>query len=730
MGDPCVSGRGTYRNTMGDVPFASSVRRSRGSLIGRSDDVRALRALIGAHRLVTLLGPGGVGKTALAAEAAHELEPEFDRVVVVELVDAGVPGDVLRRLSRAVLDQSSAPPDTLVAAFDAVPTFLVIDNCEHVVAEVAAELSSLLENTTTLQILTTSRRPLAISDEATFTVSPLPTPEPLGSATDLLAVPAVQLFLERVRQAVPSFESNDRNNHAIASICAAADGVPLVLELAAALVRTRPLDEIVEAMTDRPSGLASKRRDIPEHQRTLAASFEWSRRFLEPVDIRLLDRLSVFVGGFSSTAVEAVDSAASREGLDRLVDHSLVVFDSDTNRYRLLEVVRLDALNRLSEPDRVIAEQRHYDWCLRLVELIDAGRLEPDPENTFSDYERDLPNLQVAAGRALDAGDNDRFLALIGPVAVWWVHYCPPHDPDIWAMAVEGDGVSLAWRANVTAALAFYWSHRGSHDLALKLARTAVELHGEAGDHAGCALALIGVGNALVALKDPPAARLAFEEALEVAIANDAVYPQLLTRVVLARLDPNDPGTRVHLSQALLLAQRGFGAIEAVTNTELAMLALRDGDIGLAKRLSDEGLRRARSHGFTEVLATALCGRGEVALVDGRHDDASRMFSEARALGRASSHVGLVERAEKGLAAVAKPESRPPTVGDLSEPLSVRELAVARLLRGDLTQREIADELYIAASTVKTHTKAIYRKLGVSKRSHAVTRAIELGLFD
>lgn len=704
----------------------SGFRRSTGSIVGRSHSVRAVRGALGSSRLVSLVGPGGVGKTALAAEVVHEMEPEFDRVVVVELSDAGGEGDVLRAMAAAIAGDTNADRARLTEALEAVPTLLVVDNCEHLVEEAALELAHVLEVTVDTTVLATSRRPLGLADETIWTIPPLSIPSALDNDDDLVAAESVQLFLERVRQVVPEFELTPINRPLIAAICIAADGLPLAIELAAALVRGQPLDEIVRAIRERPGQVASSRRDRPPHQSSLSDSLEWSRQFLSPADAHLLDRLSIFVGGFTHEAAERVAVGDSVQGLGRLVDHSLVSFDPETGRYRLLEVVRLDSARRLDQAQRLNVEREHLAWCVDVVGRIDAARFDADPDNTFPRWEWELPNLCAALRRCLEQADLDGFRSLLGPIAMWWVHYLAPDNPDEWLTPFQPAETPVGWRGNVESAIAYYWSHRARHDLAAEFAHRAEKLHREAGDEVGRALDLLAIGNAGLAVGDLAAAEAVYRQCLEIAVATRHPYPELAARVNLARLDPDGPEAGEHLRAALVIARQGFGALEAVVNAELGTRALRAGRPAEARRHVDDAVERARTHGYAEALATALCGRGEVAVATGDVDVASADFSEALDIGRRASHQGIRDRAQAGLENLPL---APRKVQETEESLSERELAVARLLRGDLTQREIADELYIAPSTVKTHIKAIYRKLGVSKRSHAITRASELDLF-
>lgn len=728
----------------------SRLRHPTGSIIGRVDDIRDIRRTLLEARLVTLIGPGGVGKTTLAAEVAHEIEPEFDRVVLLELADAMDGGDLIRRVAGAVLSgpghagqavgDGQLDLDRYAAALSAAQTLLVLDNCEHLVDEVAQLVATTLAAEPGVTVLTTSRRPLELADEVLWTVRPLDVPGQTGGpgvspvGNDVTSNASVQLFLERTRQSLPAFELNESNRSLVVKICAAADGVPLVIELAAALVRTRPLEQILVAMTEHPVGLVTGRRDRAEHQRSLVASLDWSRQFLDEADKVLLNRLSVFVGGFTVEAACHVDPTGTGDGLARLVDHSLVEFDPATGRYYLLEVVRLDAIGRLDEHELAEAEQGHTAACLQLVGRIEQDRYDADPEGLFPRYELELPNLAAALRRAGASEDLATFRALLGPIAVWWVHGIAPEDPKVWedAFCDGPDSYPIGWRGNVASALAFYWSHRGQHQRALSYATEAAVHHRTSGSLVELALDALSAGNAHLSLGDDTAAQRAFADGLEVALASGQPYPEMALRIVLARSNPDGPETAAHLNRARTLASAGFGAIEAAIITESGLYALRTGQLEEARRLSQLGLDRATANGYAEVYASALCGRAEVATVEQDLALAGRLFTEALDVGRRMVHEGLILRAESGLQALPDgwQESTTTPATDSDVALSDRELAVARLLRGDLTQREIADELYIAPSTVKTHIKSIYRKLGVTKRSYAVTRAGELGLFD
>ncbi len=710
-------------------------------------------------RLVTLVGPGGVGKTALAAEIMNEIEPDYDQVIGVELAEARDRSDVARLVAGAVLADGTAQFDRVVGALSSLTTAIVIDNCEQLIDDVAEVVIGLLDSGADLRVVATSRRPLGIDEEIIWPVRPLSVPaKPVttgwsgdghddnhrsnrtgDSVGELTAIPAVQLFLERVRQAVPTFELTEANRIMVAGICAATEGLPLTLELAAAVVRSRPLDEILAALTADPSRLMIERRDRAGHQRSIGASVDWSRQFLDPADVELLDRLSVFVGGFSAEAARHVDPVGSGDGLARLVDHSLIDFDPDVDRYRMLEVVRLDAEGRLNVDQREGLRRRHLAFCQSVAEQIEATMVEPDPDHRFPRFELELGNLALAARLALGADDLDGFRRLVGPVALWWVHYLAPASIEVWERVFAGTTVPLPWRANIASSLGFHLSHRGDYERSIEYARSAAGLHAEAGDHLSQALDEVAIGNAHLALDRRDAARAAYLRASEVAERSGHPYAILTVLVCQIRLDPDGHETPARLTRAHSLANVGFGAIEAAVVVEAGLLRLREGDLDEARRLCDQALAMAEDRHYAEVLAAALNARSEVASAEGERETAERLLRRALGVGRRFAHQGVIDRAEAGLSALHETSSsdsgHPATVAGPGrahpeQVLSDRELSVARLLRGDLTQREIADELYIAPSTVKTHIKSIYRKLEVAKRSSAVTRAAELGLFD
>jgi predicted ATPase len=325
------------------------------SFLGRDSEVQALRRLLHEVRLLTLTGVGGVGKTRLAAVVAHESAEHFgDGVWFVELApltDASlVVGGVARALG--VLETPGRTQlDAILAALRTRQALLVLDNCEHLLAAAAELVERLLGECARLTILATSRAALNIAGEQVWRVPPLSWTDegPRASA-------AVRLFVDRARAVLPSFDSTNTNGEALTAICRRLDGIPLAIELAAARASTLTVHQITERLDDRFRLLTASTRGAPSRQQTLRATVDWSYLLLDEAERRVLRRLSVFAGGWSLDAAEAVSQ--DTDVLDRLlhlVDRSMVQADVSASeaRYHLLETLRQYAVEKLAEARRL-----------------------------------------------------------------------------------------------------------------------------------------------------------------------------------------------------------------------------------------------------------------------------------------------------------------------------------------------------------------------------------------
>ncbi len=329
------------------VGFPSNLPEAGPPLLGRAVDLESLVDLARRYRVVTITGPGGVGKTTVLAELGRMLAPEFlDGVAFVALADVDDPSDVLPALA-AALDVKEAEERTLgegvITVIGDRRALLLLDNLEQVVAA-APDLASLVERCPALRIVTTSRTPLRIAAEQEYALAPLALPpaSEIAAAESLQAYPSVALFVERARKTNGSFELMPENVEAVAAVCRRLDGLPLALELAAARLRLLSPEALLERLDHALDVLASNRRDVPERQQTLRATIDWSHSLLTEREQRLFRRLAVFAGGCTVADVEAVCAEAGESRLDELeslLDKALVQVDGRADRLGMLQTI-------------------------------------------------------------------------------------------------------------------------------------------------------------------------------------------------------------------------------------------------------------------------------------------------------------------------------------------------------------------------------------------------------
>lgn len=403
------------------------------SFIGRETEVTVVTRLLADHRLVTLTGPGGIGKTRLAIEAARRIHN--DRPVPVYFIDLAPLAD------RALVPQTIASvlglPDhatrsasqTVVEFLAAAEALLLLDNCEHLLAAAATVAEAILQGCPAVRVLATSRERLDIPGERVWPVSPLRSPDPdrLPATRDLARFEAIQLFTERALAIQPSFMLVEETAPAVARICHSLDGMPLALELAAAQTSLLSPDQIVTRLDDRFRLLAGGSRTRLARHQTLRATIEWSHNLLNGDEQRLFRRLSVFAGGFSLEAVESVcadpddGSATTLPTLRKLIDASLVLAEEGQGgrRYRLLETIREYSRGWLIESDEVeLISSRLVSYLTQLATGAEERARGADSERWLARMEEDHANLRAA----LDwSASNDRDAGV--RLALVWVPF-------------------------------------------------------------------------------------------------------------------------------------------------------------------------------------------------------------------------------------------------------------------------------------------------------------------
>ncbi|WP_324277825.1 BTAD domain-containing putative transcriptional regulator [Blastococcus brunescens] len=439
------------------------------SFLGRDDDAERVGALLENHRLVTVTGPGGVGKTSLAVEVARAAADGFsDGVGFVRLAGVAEEGQVPLAVLSA-LDVRDVPTataeDQVLGHLRDREVLLVLDNCEHLADSCAVLAEHLLESCPRLRLLATSREPLAARGEVQASLDPFPVPSSDADHSDLETSTAVRLFVERAQNALPDFRLVEQNAAAVAEICRRLDGIPLALELAAARVAALPVTELAGRMQDRFALLTTGPRTAEMRQRTLRSTVDWSYQLLSEPERMLLRRLSVFRGAWTLAAVQAV---AGGEGLDpravvdilaRLVNRSLVVVDRDSGpRYHLLETIREYARERLDEAaESDIVGRAHVRYLTALAqqaerELRGDGQARWLPRLAM---ERDDIESALAWCNAHAASDPDAGLRLVGALGWYWYFASRPDGGGkVAAMLESAPGGSPSARAHALQALA------------------------------------------------------------------------------------------------------------------------------------------------------------------------------------------------------------------------------------------------------------------------------------
>ncbi|MEU8231059.1 BTAD domain-containing putative transcriptional regulator [Actinoplanes sp. NPDC048967] len=430
--------RGQHRRARGNLPAEVS------SFVGREADLRAVRDLVAAHRLVTLIGPGGSGKTRLSVEAGQTLTAGHPdgvwRVELAPLTDpAEVPQAILTALqlrSQFVISLPGGHPATepvppltrLTDALAGKELLLILDNCEHLIGAAAEVADAVLRCAPGLRLITTSREPLGIPGEQLWPVEPLALPPTDVRAADY---PAVRLLLDRAVAARPGFALEPGTIAPVVRICRALDGMPLAIELAAARLRTLPVDVLAARLTDRFRLLTNgSRTALPRHQ-TLRAVVDWSWDLLDDDERALWRRFAYFHGGADVTAVEQV-CGADIDLLGALVDKSLLVLSGD--RYRMLETIREYGLERLAEAGET--EQLRVAHARYLLALAGAAEPELRRRDQLSWLHRlsvEHDNLHAAVRAAIEAGDARTAMALTARLGWYW-----------WLRGHRAEGCGLA----------------------------------------------------------------------------------------------------------------------------------------------------------------------------------------------------------------------------------------------------------------------------------------------
>ncbi|WP_367129069.1 BTAD domain-containing putative transcriptional regulator [Saccharothrix sp. HUAS TT1] len=660
-------------------------------LVGRSTAVDAVRRLLATNRLVTLTGPGGVGKTRLAVEAANQLVDEFaDGVWLVELAERrhrGVPAsppelaevaevvagalDVRDDASGAGLLTDGPPidlPARLSAAVRHKRMLLILDNCEHLLEPVAELAATLLRAGADLKVLATSREPLGLAGEVLWPVPPLDLPGSTRQVERLRESSAVRLFVQRAAATAPGFALTAENAEAVASVCAKLDGIPLALELAATRVRALDPAELAARLDDRFRVLDSGLRGAPARQQTLRAVIDWSWDLLTASERTALRRLALLSGDWTVEAAEAVagfGELAPRAVLPllaRLVDRSLVATAQTGagTRYRLLGSVAAYALERLreaGEADAVLL--RHDEYYTALCERAEPHLRGHEQQKWIRGLDADNAGVRSALESAVRRRDAPMALRLVNALSWYWVLRGRLGEAHRWAgcaldLATEADAAAAnvaAWRLGIAMLVG---ADPGGRDRADEVLRRFDRL-----DHPRCrarAEWFLGFAHLTTGgIEDSEAlVRSAYVRFRE---SDDrwGTAAALTTQSLHALFRGDLRAVRRHGEAGLaLFSELGdrWGRLQAVD--ALGSLAAISGDYVAAGRLDRDGLRTAEELGLWTEVSHSLSRMGRVALLTGDYAQADELHERARRLAAEQSNRLGELFAEMGLALGAR----------------------------------------------------------------------------
>ncbi len=588
----------TARTTASQVR-AGNLPQVLGSIVGRSREIAELDAALRVNRLVTVLGPGGIGKTTLALEAARQAGPRYaDGTYFCDLSGLG-DGSLITGAIAAARDvrlrSDADPTEVLALALRSSHMLLVLDNCEHVVEDAAWIAAALLRSCPNLTILATSRQRLAIGAEATFRPPPLATPllddDEQLSAADAMTFPAIALFAERARAVNRDFALTDDNAPLVAQICRRLDGIALAIELAAAQTRAMTVRDIEQRLDQRFRLLRDGRYADPPRQRTLSAAFDWSYALLDERRQHFFRALGIFAGTFTLDAAldiccePGAEELSALELLAALVDASLLVVDSSAaaTRYRLLETTRAYALEKLAEQrERLALAARHLEYY-----RVHAAEIE---------LERDLEDVRAAATWALAGGDVSAGAELTATIGVQWekLGVATEGASRLAAFIAATGDEGPALTARLWTALSFLQGHALRLDESLVAARNAVTFARRAGDE-------VVLSNALRSLSIFAAWSDRFDEsrgALEEAVGLAGPTPSPLRTLQLL-------AARGHLER---MSGNHADAIATFEQTRAAARAIGDDyrEVGAASHIAEAEHERGNTQRAAALMRELL----------------------------------------------------------------------------------------------------------------------------
>ncbi|RRQ26793.1 LuxR family transcriptional regulator [Rhodococcus sp. Eu-32] len=737
--------------------------------VGRDSELRTLQLLVGTERLITINGPGGMGKTRLAVHAAHRFRRAFaDGVRVVELGSLHMPellpqalADALGLSARGL--RGTSIENNLVEYLSSRRMLLVLDNCEHLLDASARLISLLLRGTTQLHIIATSREVLGIPEEHRLALQPMPT----SAETQHGSAPgAVELFASRAAAILPTFEVTASNRDAVERVCARLDGMPLAIELACSRLSVLSIDQLSDRLDRRLDLLTEGNRTGPTRHRSLQATMDWSYELCTREQQLLWARTSVFVGSFDLDMAEQVCAGHGigthgiLDGIFALVAKSILqrIEENGQVRFRMLETLREYGAAQLGPDESDALRDRHFSWCAIVLERAADSWYGPDQASASERIRDNRADIRFALEHALRSPESDRAQRAAGLIAdVWFLWACGISVPEhrLWLDRVLSQPEYHAVRGRASATAGLVMTLQGDRESADAVLRRALA------DNVTEDPLVQAFSTHVLGLNEFFAGR--FEPAIEFLTASDELYRKIPERVDLV-------GTmKIHLGMVHSFTGNLGGAHEAFesvrssseANGELWLRSYAVYGLGLvhivAERFADAAQCAARAldlhQAFDDVVGTTLMTDllGWAEAESGSPDRAAVLLGAASAMWgsfgeqlygsghwigkremfeqRARDALGTPEfearRASGTAMSVSEliryalgtaPASPVDTVPTDAVALSPREQEVAEMLANGMSNKDIAATLVLSPRTIEGHVERVLQKLGMSRR--------------
>jgi non-specific serine/threonine protein kinase len=622
------------------------------TFVGREPERCTVRQLLEGAALVTLVGPAGVGKTSLALRVAWDLLPELPHgACLVDLAAISDPG-LVTKLVATTLGVSDAPSpwtaDTLAEALGARRMLLVLDNCEHVVEACATLVDALIQHGATLKILTTSREPLNVDREIAWLVPALSLPRPSAGRQELLDSEAGRLFAARATEASSSFAVTDENAPAISDICRRLDGLPLAIELAAVRVKVLTPDQIAVRLSNALGTLGKATRTRRARHQTLAAALDWSYELLSVKERSMLSVVAVFAGTFTLSAAEAaceasedLEGANALDIITRLVERSLIAVvdhgEGGERRYRLLEVVRQYALQKLPQDIQGKTLRRLAEFVARIAETIEPSISSEARDLVLTRLDEEYPNLQAALEWSFRNPDPEHIGLRIASI-LWryWLHRGMWREGRKWLdLMLEKYPISI-YRAQALCGVGILDACQGEDERAQQRLEESVMAWRTTDDQVGLGFALYTLGWIRTRLHRYLDAKPVVSESVELLRREKAPRHLASALNCLADLARQDE----RLAEAAALYQESAVLMRSIPDpwglvrplNSLASMAMSNGDYEQAESCVRDALTVLRPLDDRWCVALSLEIGAQIRTRQGHCGDAARLLGAAEKL--------------------------------------------------------------------------------------------------